>query len=121
MADPGDWVVIAKLQAQRTYIQEQSLLFWKLDFNGMGELCEHFLSGNRKTEHRRKHTEMTDDSRIRRASPVGLLASPVSTQQKTTAICSLTLGFQGAAAGNVFVSLCGASGNTPYWVLWLVY
>jgi hypothetical protein len=34
MAVPGDWVVIAKLQAWSTYIQEQNLLFWKLDFHG---------------------------------------------------------------------------------------
>jgi hypothetical protein len=41
--------------------------------------------------------------------------SAVSRQQETTGICSLAL-----QLGNV-VGLCGASGNTLYWVLLLVY
>jgi hypothetical protein len=72
----------------------------EVGFSRQGELCEHFLFGNRKTEHRRKRTEMTDDTDVglllcnspipwQPDSPV--LASPVSRQQETTIICSLAL------------------------------
>jgi hypothetical protein len=62
MAVPGDWVVIAKLEASSTYPRRKPPLL-EGGFSRQGELCEHFLFGNRKTEHRRKRTEMTDDSR----------------------------------------------------------
>jgi hypothetical protein len=52
----------------------------------------------------------------------------ISRQQETTVICSLALSlslsssdFKVPQLGNVVVSLCGASGNTPYRVLLLVY
>jgi hypothetical protein len=53
-----------------------------------------------------------------------LLANPVSRHKETTVICSLALSSSDSKVpqlGNVVVSLCGASGNTLYWVLLLVF
>jgi hypothetical protein len=47
MAIPGDRVVIAKLQ-ESTNIQEQNLLFWKLDFHGKVNFASIFCLGIEK-------------------------------------------------------------------------
>jgi hypothetical protein len=61
-----------------------------------------------------------------KAAGQSVLASPVSRQQETTVICALALSlsssdFKVPQLGNIVVSLCGASGNTLYWVLLLAY
>jgi hypothetical protein len=58
MAVPGDWVVIAKLQALEHIYPRTKPPILEVGFSRQGELCELFLFGNRKTEHRRKRTEI---------------------------------------------------------------
>jgi hypothetical protein len=60
MAILGDWVVIAKLQGIEHIYPRTKPPILEVGFSRQGELCEHFLFGNRKTEHGRKRTEMTD-------------------------------------------------------------
>jgi hypothetical protein len=90
-----------------------------------GELCEHFLFGNRKTEHHRKRTEMTDDmDDSRRCFVVVHITDSMATGQscirqscKQTErnnhhLLSLSSSdFKVQQLGNVVVSLCGASGK----------
>jgi hypothetical protein len=123
MAVPGDWAVIAKLQAVEHIYPRTKPLILAAGFCRQGKLCEHFLFGNPKTEHRRKRDvercfvvlHITDSMAAgpsRRASPV--LASPVSSRH----LLSRSPFFKVPSLGNV-VRLCGASGNTLYWVLLL--
>jgi hypothetical protein len=134
MAVPdGDWVVIAKLQAYRAHISRTKPPILEVGFSRQCELCEHFLFGNRKTEHHRKRTEMTDDSRrcfvvVHTTDSIeagSVLYSPGqkadSKKQPSSGYLSLpSSDFKVPQLGNVVVSLCGASGNTLYWILLLI-
>jgi hypothetical protein len=120
------------------YIQEQNPPILEVGFSRQGELCEHFLFGNRKTEHRRKRTEMTDDSR--RCFVVLHITDSMAAREFSTrstlspaviSRCSswvmLLLDYVGPQATHFtgyccwLTKVCGASGNMLYWVLLLVY
>jgi hypothetical protein len=127
----------------------------EVGFSRQGDLCEHFLFGNRKTEHRWKRTEMTDDSR-RCFVVVPFTDSMAAGQSCTRLSCKQTarnnrhllsrslslspavisrcrswvmllLVYVGPRATHFtgyccwLTKVCGASGNTLYWVLLLVY